>query len=77
MTVANPSCPKCSIGLHEGFLLEQSRNFRGVTEWVEGKPEKSFWTGIALQGKTRLKVETYRCPRCGFLELYAPGGDSR
>lgn len=68
------TCPKCSVQLQEGFLLETTRNGRCVTEWVEGKPERSFWTGVRLKGKTRLKVASYRCPRCGFLELYAPTG---
>jgi DNA-directed RNA polymerase subunit RPC12/RpoP len=73
------TCPKCSIQLHEGFLLEATRNSRGVTEWVEGKPVASFWTGLRLKGRIRLPVASYRCPRCGFLELYAPvgGGSDR
>jgi rubredoxin len=65
-------CPKCSVQLQEGFLLDRTRNDRVSTEWVEGRPERSFWTGLRLKGKTRLRIASWRCPRCGFLELYAP-----
>lgn len=73
-----PTCPKCSIALQEGYLLDQSRNSRAVTQWIEGKPEASFWSGLKLSGKTRLKVASFRCPRCGYLEQYAPpAGETR
>ena len=74
-----PSCPKCSISLQEGFLLEHTRNSRSATEWVEGQPERSFWRGLALGGRLRLRMTSYRCPRCGLLETYAPaqGSDAR
>ena len=73
------TCPKCSIHLQEGFLLETTRNSRTATQWVEGKPVASFWTGLQLKGRIRLPVMSYRCPRCGWLELYAPasGGEAR
>jgi len=79
MPVPAMTCPKCSVQLQEGFILEQARHGRGATEWVEGKAVKSFWTGVELRGRARLSVATFRCPRCGFLELYAPasGADSR
>ena len=74
-----PTCPKCSISSQEGFVLEHTRNSRVATEWVEGKPERSFWVGLVLKGRMRLPVTCYRCPRCGYLELYAPatGSDGR
>jgi len=70
------TCPKCAVQLSEGFLLERARHGRGVTEWIEGKPVVSFWTGLDLRGRTRLPVATWRCPRCGFLELYAAASRS-
>jgi hypothetical protein len=39
--------------------------------WMEGNPEKSFWTGLKTTGRQRYSVMTYRCERCGFLESYA------
>ncbi len=67
-----PQCPHCAVGLQQGFVLEDTRNSRGVTRWVEGAPEKSFWFGLNLRGRTTLPVTAHRCPRCGYLELYAP-----
>ncbi len=73
----SPSCPKCSISLQEGFLLDKARNDLHTTKWVEGKPVRSFWRGLSLKGKQQLATVSYRCPRCGLLETYAPIGDSR
>ncbi len=46
-------------------------NRTSVGEWVEGVPEPSFWSGIKLKGRQRLKAVTYRCTRCGLLQAYA------
>jgi len=55
-----------------GFLLEKGdSNWLGRTEWLEGEPEKSFWSGIKTEGRERLPVSTFRCPKCGYLESYA------
>lgn len=66
------TCPRCSIQLQEGYLLDEARNQRTPTDWIEGKPERSFWTGLKLKGRARLRVASWRCPRCGLLELHAP-----
>jgi predicted nucleic-acid-binding Zn-ribbon protein len=70
--VPAPTCPKCGIGLQEGFILDQTRNSRVAAEWVEGQPERSFWLGLKLKGRKKLAISGHRCPRCGYLELYAP-----
>jgi hypothetical protein len=70
------TCPKCSVQLQEGFLLERARHGRGATEWIEGRPVASFWTGLDLRGRARLPVASFRCPRCGLLELHAPASSS-
>ena len=65
-------CPRCSRRMHPGFLLEKGNNDRmHVTQWVEGLPEKSFWSGLAIKGRQQLAVTTFRCERCGYLESYA------
>ena len=53
-------------------MLEHTRHSRAVTKWVEGKPVASFWQGLSLGGRMNLAIASYRCPRCGLLELYAP-----
>ncbi|MSR61235.1 MAG: hypothetical protein EXS08_02140 [Planctomycetes bacterium] len=67
-----PKCPKCGPAMDEGFVLDERH--RGVTQssWVEGEPVPSFWSGLKLSGHLRLKVSTFRCPKCGYLESYAP-----
>ncbi|QDV36344.1 hypothetical protein [Tautonia plasticadhaerens] len=66
-----PTYPKCSQAMKEGFILDHTRNGRLPSEWVEGPPQHSFWTGLRLRGKERHKVATFRCPKCGYLESYA------
>jgi hypothetical protein len=59
--------------MEQGFLVDQGYGTVTVGDWVSGEPVKSIWTGLKLKGRTRLKVSTWRCRRCGFLESYAPG----
>ena len=67
------SCPKCGGRMEQGFLLEQrDGNMKDSTEWVEGAPQKK-WYGLAVRGKRKLVIESWRCGRCGYLESYAPG----
>lgn len=66
------NCPSCRTDMEEGFLLDRTEaNIPGQQEWVEGPPEPSFWMGLKLKGKDRLRVATYRCPRCGLLQSFA------
>ena len=66
------SCPKCGGRMDQGFTPETKEHATSVNLWVEGVPEKSFWTGIKTRGRKRLKIETWRCGRCSYLESYAP-----
>jgi hypothetical protein len=59
--------------MERGFVVDQGYGTYAVGDWVEGEPEKSVWTGLKLRGKTRLRIATWRCRRCGYLESYAPG----
>jgi hypothetical protein len=65
-------CPKCSGRMEEGFTLDKSRQGLTQAQWVEGKPQTSFWTGLKAPGDARRPITTLRCTRCGFLESYAP-----
>ena len=75
----NPArCPKCSTSMEEGFLMDRSHRSSGKpSEWIEGKPERSFWFGTKTRGKSRIRVATYRCGRCGYLESFAPREEGR
>ena len=58
--------------MHEGFVLDRGHgNAIGVSKWVEGEPEKSFWTGYKTKDREKFEISTYRCERCGYLESYA------
>ena len=66
------NCPKCTGAMEPGFILDKAHfNMPANPEWVEGKPESSFWTGLQTKGRERHSVMTYRCERCGFLESFA------
>ena len=52
-------------------MIDVGYGTKAVPKWVEGAPQKSFWTGLKVTGKDQLDVITYRCRRCGYLESYA------
>lgn len=57
--------------MEPGFLLDVTHGGMTQTSWVQGEPEKSFWTGIRIKGRAKLPVKTFRCTHCGYLESYA------
>lgn len=65
-------CVKCGGEMEGGFILDNTYGARLQSEWVEGAPERSRWTGVKLTGKELLPILTFRCARCGYLESYAP-----
>ncbi len=68
-------CPKCRSRMERGFTIDHGDySTLKVAEWVEGPPERSFWTGLRTKGREVLPIATYRCERCGYLESYAPAG---
>lgn len=67
-------CPKCGGRLEEGYVPDRTRHGIKQATWIEGKPERSFWTGLRVHGRVQYPILTYRCSRCGLLESYAAGG---
>ena len=57
--------------MEEGFVLDQARAGSLPSLWVEGSPERSWWTGTKTLGKAVRVTTTFRCTACGFLESYA------
>jgi hypothetical protein len=55
----------------QGFIVDYSQGVAQVSLWVEGPPEKSFWTGTKVPSDRRIPIGTFRCPSCGYLESYA------
>jgi hypothetical protein len=68
------ACTRCRTTMEPGFVLDQTYGAMAQSDWVAGKPERSFWTGLTVKGRERLPVTTYRCPKCGYLESYASAG---
>jgi hypothetical protein len=62
--------------MEEGFVLDASHAAVLQPKWMEGPPEKSFWTGIKMSGRAQHPVTTFRCAKCAYLESYA-FGDSK
>jgi hypothetical protein len=59
--------------MEEGFVLDRNQSSGGAGKWVSGAPERSFWTGVRLKGRTQYDIAAWRCRRCGLLEAYATG----
>lgn len=57
--------------MEEGFVRDSYEHQARTPLWIEGHPEKSFWSGVRTKGKRQLEVATWRCTRCGYLEQYA------
>jgi ribosomal protein L37E len=72
MTNESIVCPKRNAPMEAGFILDRGHYDAGtVSQWVEGAPERSIWTGIKTKGREKFQVTTYRCAGCGYLESYA------
>jgi hypothetical protein len=72
MTNKSIVCPKCNAAMTAGFILAHGGVASvAASQWVEGAPEESYWTGIKTKGRANFQVVTYRCARCGYLESYA------
>lgn len=72
--MAHPICPDCQRRMEGGFLLNglPGQSSLSAGQWVEGAPEKSFWSGLKLKGRRRLAVYAWRCPGCTQVRLFAP-----
>ena len=67
------ACPRCGKAMEQGFILEKGdSNSATVSAWVEGAPEIRRWTGLKLKNRRVIRMQTFRCKGCGYLESYAP-----
>jgi predicted Zn-ribbon and HTH transcriptional regulator len=65
-------CMKCETQMEEGFVLDNAHAARLQSEWVQGAPEEGWFGNVKLKGRLQLSIATFRCPKCGYLESYAP-----
>ena len=70
-------CPRCGGGMELGYLIEHNhlsghREVLTVPHWAPGRPVKHT---VSMKGTpkpaNRMRVDTYRCSRCGYLDSYA------
>jgi len=65
-------CPKCNGEMVQGFIFDRADGGqRRISSWVEGAPEKAFWTVTKVSMEKSVPVGTFRCSVCGFLESYS------
>ena len=68
----NLNCLRCKADMEKGFLLDQSGGGNYVAMWAKGTPDESFWMpGTIKIPESTVKIATYRCTACGYLESYA------
>jgi hypothetical protein len=67
-------CLRCHSPMEEGFMVDIGHMTIQQARWCRGKPNPSFWSGEVAnrQMTSGSRVSTYRCPKCGYLESYAP-----
>lgn len=73
--LVNTACCKCGGLLHRGFLYRphasgMSGDMRGLT-WIEGDSPGESMSSVRERGAIQYRVTTYRCRKCGYIELYA------
>jgi predicted nucleic-acid-binding Zn-ribbon protein len=65
-------CAKCGTVMEQGIVLDHTYGGVTKTEWIEGAPKFSWWTGLQVpRDAPHFAVITYRCPKCGYMESYA------
>ena len=61
--------------MEEGYVLDvqgvDAANTKAPSDWIQGPPESSFWSGVNLHKRAKRRIEALRCTACGYLELYA------
>lgn len=68
----HPKCPKCDRVMDRGHLPDMGHAQVFQSSWAPGEPEaRRFIGGIKYHEAEVIPLSVYRCPDCGFLELYA------
>ncbi|MCA1815955.1 MAG: PF20097 family protein [Acidobacteria bacterium] len=72
---ATAPCAKCGTQMRRGFLYRTnsqrlSGDMRYLT-WLEGDSPDENIQDVHRRGATQFRLTSYRCPACGYVELYA------
>jgi predicted nucleic-acid-binding Zn-ribbon protein len=73
MAQASLRCPKCQKTMEEGHVPDHTgHNNATQSAWAHGLVERlRFLGGIKVRRKELIPLAAYRCPSCGYVELYA------
>jgi len=66
------TCPKCEGMMEPGELVDKNYATSDAQEWAE---QAGSFLGFGLSG--RIRIISYRCIECGFIENYAPSEERR
>ena len=73
MATGSVRCPKCQKTMERGHLPDIAESHVVQTAWARGAPERRrFIGGIKVNTKELLPLVAFRCPSCGYVELFAP-----
>jgi predicted nucleic-acid-binding Zn-ribbon protein len=68
-----PRCPKCQKSMEEGHVPDIAHGQVHQSQWAPGAAEiRRFLGGIKWSSKEQIPLTAFRCPSCGYVELYAP-----
>jgi len=73
--LVDTTCRKCGDLMRRGFLYRPhvrgiGGDMRGLT-WVEGDSPDESISDVRERDAIQYRVTTYRCQKCGYLEIYA------
>jgi hypothetical protein len=67
-------CTYCgNMGLEPGWVTDLGQGAKRYAMWIPGPLERGLMGGAKLWNRPRMKIDAYRCPRCGHLELFVTG----
>ena len=76
MSYRDIRCQECSVAMESGFLIDRGQGGEEKqSEWHPGEVQYRTFLGlkftIKIDRSRKLKIVTYRCPKCGVLRSYA------
>jgi len=72
MANKTPQCPRCDGTMIRGLIVDNTYGATLQQTWIAGVPTKG-WLGDKMPKGLKVKVATWRCDACGYLESYATG----
>ena len=70
--ISSHDCPKCQKRMDPGHIPDLGHGMWVQGTWSFGLPvPRRFLGGIKYDKKAQIPMIAYRCPKCGYVELYA------